>query len=84
MKNTKRLIDYDYLGECVRRYEALKDEFTLDLDEEKLFLDIIMDRRNQKYKDLKLKTQLGLIDTDLLGSLMKRSMKAVQKEEEEQ
>ena len=46
------LINYDKLDVLVKEYEAFKQKHFLDMDEEKLLLDILSERRKQKYQDM--------------------------------
>ena len=71
------LIDYEKLDELVKKYEAT---FDLDLDEEKLFLDILQDRRLNKYQDMRMRDSVNNMP---LRGLFKKLTKMQGKEDEE-
>ena len=60
-EDEKMLIDFAYLGDLIKEYELWIEEKNLNIDEQKLLLDIIQGRRQDKL--MKLKT------TDTLGGL---------------
>ena len=75
-----KLINYEKLDELVRKYELLFiTEEELDIDEQKLLLQILLDRRDKKYQDLRMKDSVNNMP---LGSLMKKILKKKGDDEE--
>jgi len=66
MAARNKLIDYSRVDELVKDYENLfLVDHSLDMDEEKLFLELLKDRREVKYLFKKLtKTAMGKGDEE--------------------
>ena len=68
----EKMINYARLGELVRWHENWIKEEALDLDEQKLLLDILIDRRLQRLNKMRASDMVGNIS---LGGLFKKIKK---------
>lgn len=75
-----KLIDYGRLTDLVKKHEAFMRAEELDMDEEKLLMDILKDRRDQRLQKVRAKDMIGQMP---LGGLMSRIMKGKTEEDEE-
>jgi len=54
-----KLINYDKLDRLVKDFEAMKAKYLLDIDEEKLLLDVLSDRRLNRFQDMRAKVTMA-------------------------
>ena len=76
-----KLINYDRLDRLVKSFEEWKENQELDIDEEKLLMDILKDRRETKLMKLRTDDYLGNFNNSLFGSIFKKAKKESEKEE---
>lgn len=60
--------------------EALLEELGLNIDEERLLMDIIIDRLENEIRRMKTNDYLGGLSGGVFSSLLKKSKKAVEEE----
>jgi len=73
MAARNKLIDYSRVDELVKDYENLfLVDHSLDMDEEKLFLEVLKDRREVKYQNIRMKDSVSNMP---LGGLFKKLTK---------
>lgn len=76
---SEKLINYEKLDQCVRKFEEVVKELELDMDEWKLVLDILRDRREQQLAKSRTDDYIGGMGGGLIGSIFKKTKKEVTK-----
>ena len=66
------IIDFDALEKVIKAYDAMLKEYGVAMDEEKLLLDVLTDRRNMRIANLRASDMVGKVP---LGGLFKKIMK---------
>lgn len=75
--NKQKLINYDRLNHLVLGFEQWRDSEGLDLDEEKLLMDILKERRETKLSKMKADDYISNMSGGIIGSLFKKTAKVI-------
>ena len=77
----EKLINYTRLTELVNLFEKLLKDEGIDIDEEKLLMDVLRDRREQKLNKLKMSDAMGSLP---LGGLLGRVTKSLTRDKDDE